>query len=488
MSHATSIRVLPASAIALLASGCIGGYALNIDSTPHYGVAAVAQPCPSCSLMNPQGTDSNGEWTYDPYSGEPSAAPQQGSETTHFLLCDIVTTYVCYDVYHRPQWTQYQSNPARTGSLAVTTYFPKDMSQTADSDGDKLPDIVETQVYLTDPHNKDTDGDGIGDGAEVLGYDWVDYPSYGANPRHKDVFVEVDYEEYTDSSGVLHSWKPSQAVLDKVAASYAALNISNPDGNTGITVHFLLDTVLGQDTQCNANWKATAPFNAKHQRGFHYVYFANGDWWGGKTDTPDPSTGTIYTKARSFVCGPEADTDTSNDQNEFAQWQFYAAFVHELGHSLGLGHGGGNLSSGNADTINCKPNYPSLMNYYYQFGLGSNDQTLAGTKVGFSSGALPSLVETALQERNSFPGIDPAKLTFLKYGDANFLTTVSNGNLWVDWNADGAYSSGTLAPTVIRRYPPCNPGATPISTPLLDRDDSGFIASVLHRTIDGAGN
>ena len=37
-------------------------------------------------------------------------------------------------------------------------------------------------------------------------------------------------------------------------------------------------------------------------------------------------------------------------------------FLHELGHDLGIGHGGG-------DGLNYKPNYLSIMNYFWQFGV-----------------------------------------------------------------------------------------------------------------------
>ena len=41
-----------------------------------------------------------------------------------------------------------------------------------DSDGDRLFDREEVEVYKTDPLNKDTDGDGFEDGSEVqAGYD-----------------------------------------------------------------------------------------------------------------------------------------------------------------------------------------------------------------------------------------------------------------------------------------------------------------------------
>lgn len=471
-----------------ITGGCIGGYALNLDSTPRAGIVAVGQACPSCPLLTQQAADSNGLWAYDAYSGEPSAAPPDGQETAHFLICDFTTTFLCYDVYHRPQWQKFASDPDRYASLVATTYFPES-GQTGDSDGDMLPDAVETQVLHTDPNNKDTDGDGIGDGAEVLGWDWVDYGSFGANPLHKDVFFEVDYEEYTDDSGVLHTWKPSSAVVDKITAFYAALNVANPDGTSGIAVHLVFDTVLAQGSApCNSTWReGQAPFNEKHQKGFHYVYFASASGFGGQTNTPDTS-GVSHPPARSFVCGPEADHDASNDQTELAQFYAYANFLHEAGgHGLGMNHGGGDPSTGLGDNVNCKPNYPSLMNYAYEYNFNNDLNTLQGTKLQFSNGSMPQLTETSLQEQNSFPGVAPADLAFLSSGVMAWPTQTSDGNLWVDWNRDGTFSSGTISPVAIRRNPPCNT-ATPISRPLSDHDDAAFIASALAKTILGAGN
>ena len=68
-------------------------------------------------------------------------------------------------------------------------------------------------------------------------------------------------------------------------------------------------------------------------------------------------------------------------------------FMHELGHGLGLGHGGNTK-------YNNKPNYPSVMSYAYQTtGVIKN---VSGSYVAgnfdYSSGTLATLDETALRE------------------------------------------------------------------------------------------
>jgi hypothetical protein len=119
-------------------------------------------------------------------------------------------------------------------------------------------------------------------------------------------------------------------------------------------------------------------------------------------------------------------------------------FLHELGHTLGLGHGGG-------DAVNFKPNYLSIMSYTFQngglpfdfdnngtadpVGLDLNrDGVIDGSRYLFSFAQLPNLNENA--------GLnDPAGI-----GDGNILTTYSvsptvnlvrlaNGPL--DWLNDG---------------------------------------------------
>ena len=119
------------------------------------------------------------------------------------------------------------------------------------------------------------------------------------------VLREVDYEEYTDDPGVLHTWKPSSAVVDKITAFYAALNVANPDGTAGISVHFVFDTVLTKGSApCTSAWRdGQAPFSQAHQNGFHYVYMASATGFGGQTHTPDTS-GVSHPPARVLRLWP----------------------------------------------------------------------------------------------------------------------------------------------------------------------------------------
>jgi hypothetical protein len=68
-----------------------------------------------------------------------------------------------------------------------------------------------------------------------------------------------------------------------------------------------------------------------------------------------------------------------------------STFLHELGHNLGLRHGGASTE------LNCKPNYQSMMNYLFQVLGLINAQGAA--EIGFSRQRLPDLSEHALSEQ-----------------------------------------------------------------------------------------
>jgi hypothetical protein len=114
-------------------------------------------------------------------------------------------------------------------------------------------------------------------------------------------------------------------------------------------------------------------------------------------------------------------------------------FMHELGHNLGLEHGGtpGFLDF-NGD--NLKPNYISVMNYDFQFGIPyaatPGSTAIAGYRVDYSDVTLPDLNETNLDETVGIQ--DTAHPTDISYGNADgFCDTLVPALGPVDWNGNG---------------------------------------------------
>lgn len=124
-------------------------------------------------------------------------------------------------------------------------------------------------------------------------------------------------------------------------------------------------------------------------------------------------------------------------------------FMHELGHNLGLEHGGVFVSFGQISPeagFNYKPNYISVMNYSYSFGiyyagaLGSN--TPIGRRLDYSPATLDPLNEADL---NEFAGVNAGTTDIvinlntaaacLPGGEFRFLYQPAQGS--IDWNCDG---------------------------------------------------
>jgi hypothetical protein len=117
-----------------------------------------------------------------------------------------------------------------------------------DTDGDGLDDVWELAAdneALLDWTNPDSDGDGTDDGLEDYDGDNLTNleefaasrltahdPGKSPHPLRRDLLVALD---------AMQDRTPDVSALNEVAAAYAALPLENADGTTGVGVHFYLD-------------------------------------------------------------------------------------------------------------------------------------------------------------------------------------------------------------------------------------------------------
>ncbi|CAN5255642.1 hypothetical protein BH24PSE2_BH24PSE2_08010 [soil metagenome] len=260
---------------------------------------------------------------------------------------------------------------------------------------------------------RDTDQDGLFDSWETDGVDIdqdgvidFDLPALGADPNHKTIIVEMDYFSCGATSTDCdpgHDDRPDPEAIELLERAFANAPLENPDGLTGINLIMLIDDRLPHSDPCRFD---SSCFYALKRR-FHG---SSAD----RTGSASEATIRARRRARSFashytiwshlidaggasVGGQALFGDilvSSYEQYGLlrlsAQNQAHV-FMHELGHSLGLAHGGN-------DSKTCKPNYMSVMDPADRPGLLVREHYA----LDFSRGTYPSagfLEEHALNER-----------------------------------------------------------------------------------------
>ena len=372
-----------------------------------------------------------------------------------------------------------------------------------DSDNDGLPDAWELCGV---------DGDGDGD----IG---VELRSLGADPYRKDLFVEIDWFVDDDGSGIVdHSHEPWLPSLINAWHEFDVAPVANPlrpDGTpslNGINLHidvgqlyenYRLDTTqdgipnftvgpagdahldrtgrlaignLGGGNRICANLNP-APctitgsqgevvsitaaqgtnirkrnFNKNRESVFRYAIFGHhADGWGTASGLTPLGTVDFAVTLGTFpqhagIRGPSGLPVDGEIR------QHTGTFMHELGHSLGIGHGG-------SDALNFKPNYLSIMSYWWQMRglfIDTNNDLIAdpimgidydgdgindGSRFMYSNETLPTLNENCLNEQD---GIGNGQIMTRHYCQpiagsglpVGLASPFRPGNGRIDWDCD----------------------------------------------------
>jgi outer membrane protein OmpA-like peptidoglycan-associated protein len=219
--------------------------------------------------------------------------------------------------------------------------------------------------------NGDLDEDGLLDHWETMGLNTdidpaieVDLPTMGATPDHKDLFVEYDVED--DAIFTSKTEAGLKRVIDafSLAPIDAGGTAPNPDGQPGIRLWIdspssdpALSMGGGQVIDTGRICKlADAGFYDAKRRSFDYDRKWVFRYALKESDDDEDAEG-------KGGCAPGGQAEIGgNDFVVFNRDNFGETFMHELGHTLTLRHGG-------FENANNKPNYVSLMNYAYSFDL-----------------------------------------------------------------------------------------------------------------------
>lgn len=455
----------------------------NADFTPHFRAAAL-KTIILVTDARPGGFDD----TFTPGVDDVNAhnrALEAGGKRFNISAVFVPTTFSPPD--HPAVRSIMQDYATTTDGMFIET--------TADGTG--TGNAIKSIIARCGTGLVDSDGDSIPDDVEENGYDYnrdgiidVDLPGMGAKKDHKDIFVYVDWLE--TSSGInKHSHKPGADAINKVKQAFADAPVDNLDGVTGINLHVVFgkkmeETGINKELgaaagECAYNWNEFDSLKNRNIDGFpasmrplfHYVIFAH--------DMPMITCEGSENRPGGVSRNPDSNENFHLGASDFLlaidRWEYFfgtinleeqkintiaGTFMHELGHNLGLGHGGlvlevtGEITRVlKAEGTNYKPNHLSVMNYAFQNG-GLRKRGLSGDFEGgyfdysqFGPDVLPDLVESNLSEPDGLKASEEVQDYGTYYYCQNERKTV-NGlhNKAVDWNCKNGDKESSVSANI----------------------------------------
>jgi hypothetical protein len=331
----------------------------------------------------------------------------------------------------------------------------------------------------------DTDGDALADtwesGGVTFNGQYINLPAMGADPNKPDLFIHLDWMQ-----DATHNQRLGDAAIRQVIAAFANSGYVSPTGSVGINLHVDQGPTSTLNPTTNTTWGAlsraqSVPWQANlgtgggdfpynwtqfqaiktanfHPTGrspiFHYVIAANFQEPPGIDDDGNP----VPQNTSSGISRNSVGAGFADGASDFlitlggfpsgvgTMQQQAGTLMHEFGHNLGLFHGGN-------ENTNFKPNYPSIMSYFFQLGglAVTNAGTLSLGVIDYSHGTLGAVNEGALDEA---AGLGAA---FNRFGigtrcpvagsnPLRYTSQWSNrGDLAFDWNCDTDTSDGVIS-------------------------------------------
>jgi hypothetical protein len=306
-----------------------------------------------------------------------------------------------------------------------------------------------------------------------------------ASPTQRDIFGEIDHMQFHRPNpdavnDVINAFAAAPAFAADSGKCDAALGGCTP----GVRLHLQVDeefphvsnTALvpctGPQGPSDANFDTikSARFGTPAERGateavrilnakrlaFHYGLFVHN-----QSPTPPATTSSASGCAELFgndfmvslgSWDPPNPSITGHTGGVGSRAQQAGTFMHELGHNLGLRHGG-------VDNVNCKPQHLSVMNYAYQFPNIVTDRPLSYSSAalgadptlqcGLPAGTPTGLNEACLNEVLGIGNATSVKIAFGPPAGVPAKTTIASVTIApngpVNWNKNSSASDANVA-------------------------------------------